>query len=195
MCQWFSRNRNEKSRFLLFENIHVGLRVNPPPPHISSWSKQLSTLLNGLVSLTGKGLQEARKHRFKYRGWDGKPGYHVCQDQKCFLNQVSKHRESQENWDQNLKRPNQKETFVVGLEGNTHWFVLIVVLYLFFFFLGGGLLDHFLIIHSCVCQQYWSEVWWCSTLFCKDPSGSFVLQYNVQLDIVPVSEVWVTSMR
>ena len=61
--------KNVNQRFILFENIHVGLPVNPPPPHISSWSKQLSTLLNGLVSLTGKGLLEKTTKHFQYQYW------------------------------------------------------------------------------------------------------------------------------
>lgn len=61
--RWHENNKRRRKEHALFENIHVGLGVNPPPPHISSWSKQLSTLLNGLVSLTGKELLEATTQR------------------------------------------------------------------------------------------------------------------------------------
>lgn len=49
---------------LLFVNIHEGFPVYPLPPHISSWSRQLSTSLNGLVALTGTRLQERQNQSF-----------------------------------------------------------------------------------------------------------------------------------
>lgn len=34
--RWHENNKRRRKEHALFENIHVGLGVNPPPPHISS---------------------------------------------------------------------------------------------------------------------------------------------------------------